>query len=62
MRQGSRTMHANSPYMQLGQKWNNIIAADPSGQPLIDLTIWLSRATLDVIGEGEGVASTATIP
>jgi hypothetical protein len=55
-------MHTNSPYMQLVQKWNNIIAADPSGQPLIDLTIWLSRATLDVIGEGEGVASTATIP
>jgi hypothetical protein len=46
--------------MQLVERWNDIIAADPSGQPLIELTKWLSRATLDVIGEGEGVASIAT--
>jgi len=35
----------------LAQKWTEVVAADPSGQPLIDLTMWLSRATLDVIGE-----------
>ena len=40
---------------QLVQKWNDeVIASDPSGQPLIDLVVWLSRATLDVIGEGVG--------
>jgi hypothetical protein len=40
---------------QLVQKWNDeVIASDPSGRPLIDLVVWLSRATLDVIGEGVG--------
>jgi hypothetical protein len=41
--------------VQLVQKWNDeVIASDPSGRPLIDLVVWLSRATLDVIGEGVG--------
>jgi hypothetical protein len=43
------------PITQLVQKWNDeVIASDPSGQPLVDLVLWLSRATLDVIGEGVG--------
>jgi hypothetical protein len=29
-----------------------VIARDPSGQPMVDLVIWLERAALDVIGEG----------
>ncbi|KAH9996133.1 cytochrome P450 [Russula compacta] len=37
--------------IKAGPKWNDVTAADPSGQPLIDLTIWFSRATLDIIGE-----------
>ena len=39
---------------QLAQKWKDeVISLDPTGQPLINVTPWLSRATLDVIGEGE---------
>ena len=28
------------------------MSADPSGQPVINVTGWLSRTTLDIIGEG----------
>jgi hypothetical protein len=39
---------------QLAQKWKDeVISLDPTGQPLVNVTPWLSRATLDVIGEGE---------
>jgi hypothetical protein len=35
------------------QKWKEeVISADPSGQPVINVTGWLSRTTLDIIGEG----------
>ncbi|KAF8259494.1 cytochrome P450, partial [Lactarius quietus] len=38
--------------MKLAQKWKDeIISLDPTGQPLVNVTPWLSRATLDVIGE-----------
>ncbi|KAI0306242.1 cytochrome P450 [Multifurca ochricompacta] len=37
---------------KLVQRWNDdVIPVDPSGQPLINMNVWLSRATLDVIGE-----------
>jgi cytochrome P450 len=36
---------------KLVQKWKEVIAADPSGQPLVNVTGWFSSATLDVIGE-----------
>lgn len=37
---------------QLTQKWKDEeIASDPSGSPTIDITKWMSRMTLDVIGE-----------
>ena len=29
-----------------------MIAADPSGQPLVNVTGWFSRASMDIIGEG----------
>jgi hypothetical protein len=32
--------------------WKEVIAADPSGQPLVNVTGWFSSAALDVIGEG----------
>jgi hypothetical protein len=38
--------------MKLVQKWKEVIAADASGQPLVNVTGWFSRATLDIIGEG----------
>ncbi|KAI0263473.1 cytochrome P450 [Gloeopeniophorella convolvens] len=37
---------------KLVQKWKDeVIAADPAGQPLVNVTRWLSRTTLDIIGE-----------
>jgi len=37
---------------KLVQKWREeVIASDASGQPLINVTGWLSRTTLDIIGE-----------
>jgi cytochrome P450 len=36
---------------KLVQKWKEVIAADPSGQPLVNVTGWFSRASLDIIGE-----------
>ncbi|KAF8258386.1 cytochrome P450 [Lactarius quietus] len=36
---------------KLVQKWNEVIAADPSGQPLVNVIGWFSSATLDIIGE-----------
>ncbi|KAH9989062.1 cytochrome P450 [Russula compacta] len=37
---------------KLVQKWREeLIAADSSGQPLVNVTGWLSRTTLDIIGE-----------
>jgi len=36
---------------KLVQKWNDVIVADPSGQPLTNVNGWLSSATFDVIGE-----------
>jgi cytochrome P450 len=37
---------------KLAQIWKEeVIAADPSGKPLIDVMEWLSRTTLDIIGE-----------
>ncbi|KAH8998334.1 cytochrome P450 [Lactarius hatsudake] len=36
---------------QLVQKWKEVIAADPSGQPLVNVAEWFSRASLDIIGE-----------
>ncbi|KAH9066246.1 cytochrome P450 [Lactarius vividus] len=37
---------------KLVQKWKEVIAADPSGQPLVNVVGWLSCASLDIIGEG----------
>lgn len=38
--------------IQLTQKWKDeTIATDPTGSPTIDVTKWISRMTLDVIGE-----------
>ncbi|KAI0263467.1 cytochrome P450 [Gloeopeniophorella convolvens] len=35
----------------LVQKWKDeVIPADPSGQPLVNVTQWFSRTTLDIIG------------
>ncbi|KAH9025552.1 cytochrome P450 [Lactarius hengduanensis] len=36
---------------KLVQKWKEVIAADPSGQPLVNVAAWFSRASLDIIGE-----------
>jgi len=37
---------------KLVQKWKEeLIAADSSGQPLVNVMGWLSRTTLDIIGE-----------
>lgn len=39
---------------QLTQKWKEeVISLDPTGQPVINVTTWLSRTTLDIIGEGK---------
>ncbi|KAF8486759.1 cytochrome P450 [Russula emetica] len=38
--------------LKLTQKWKEeVISLDPTGQPVINMTTWLSRTTLDVIGE-----------
>ena len=43
---------------QLTQKWKDeVISLDPTGQPVINVTTWLSRTTLDIIGEGKCPAS-----
>ncbi|KAH9023972.1 cytochrome P450 [Lactarius pseudohatsudake] len=39
------------PRDRLVQKWKEVIAADPSGQPLVNVVGWFSRASLDIIGE-----------
>ncbi|KAI0263458.1 cytochrome P450 [Gloeopeniophorella convolvens] len=37
---------------KLVQKWKDeLVANDPSGRPLVNMHRWLSRATLDIIGE-----------
>jgi len=37
---------------KLAQIWKEeVITADPSGQPIVNVMEWLSRATLDNIGE-----------
>jgi hypothetical protein len=47
---------------QLTQKWkDDVISLDPTGQPVINVTTWLSRTTLDIIGEGECSASVKTV-
>jgi len=39
--------------LQLTQKWKDeVIYQDHTGQPVINVTPWLSRMTLDIIGEG----------
>ena len=47
---------------QLAQKWKDeVISLDPTGQPLVNVPPWFSRATLDVIGEGKcGIVATHT--
>ena len=46
---------------QLTQKWkDDVIALDPTGKPIINVTTWLSRTTLDIIGEGKYSASLTT--
>lgn len=47
---------------QLTQKWKDeVISLDPTGQPVINVTTWLSRTTLDIIGEGKYSASVTTV-
>jgi hypothetical protein len=42
-----------SGFPQLTQKWKDeVISLHPTGQPIINVTTWLSRTTLDIIGEG----------
>lgn len=39
--------------LQLTQKWKDeVISLDYTGQSVINVTPWLSRMTLDIIGEG----------
>lgn len=45
---------------QLVQKWKDeLVASDSSasGQPLINITGWISRTTLDIIGQGKVLQS-----
>jgi hypothetical protein len=43
-----------SRYPQLVQKWKDeLFTSDPSAQPLVNVTGWLSRTTLDIMGQGE---------
>ncbi|KAI0284849.1 cytochrome P450 [Russula brevipes] len=45
------SLFQNSAY-KLVQKWKEeLIPADSSGEPLVNVTGWLSRTTLDIIGE-----------
>jgi hypothetical protein len=37
---------------QLAQKWKDEIATDKDHNPILNVSEWLSRATLDIIGEG----------
>jgi hypothetical protein len=47
---------------QLTQKWKDeVISLDPTGQPVINVTQWLSRTTLDIIGESKCSASVKTL-
>lgn len=47
---------------QLTQKWKDeVISLDPTGKPVINVTTWLSRTTLDIIGEGDCSASVTMI-
>jgi len=40
--------------VQLVQKWkDDLIPEDPSEEPIVNLAQWLSRMTLDVIGESK---------
>jgi hypothetical protein len=40
-------------FLQLSQKWKDeVITLDPTGQPVINVSTWISRAALDIIGEG----------
>ncbi|KAI9449717.1 cytochrome P450 [Lactarius psammicola] len=36
---------------KLVQKWKEVIAANPSGRPLVNVSGWFTRASLDIIGE-----------
>jgi alkylphenol/PAH-inducible cytochrome P450 monooxygenase len=38
---------------KLAQKWKDeVISADPSGEPMFNVHKWLSRTTMDAIGQG----------
>ena len=39
---------------QVTTKWRDILTGTADSQAVINVSDWLSRATLDVIGEGEG--------
>ncbi|KAH9173526.1 cytochrome P450 [Lactarius sanguifluus] len=36
---------------KLVQRWKEVLAANPSGQPLVNVVGWFSRVSLDIIGE-----------
>ena len=58
----TRTKEVICGSSQLTQKWKDeVIALDPTGQPVINVTTWLSRTTLDIIGEGKCSASVKTV-
>jgi hypothetical protein len=41
-------------YLQLVQKWKDeLVTLHPSGQPLVNVTEWFSRMTVDIMGQGE---------
>jgi hypothetical protein len=49
-----REQLTSTTYPQLVQKWQDeLVAPDPSGQPLVNVTGWISRTTLDIMGQGE---------
>ena len=39
--------------LQLTEQWNDILASSPDQSAVVNVSKWLSRATMDCLGEGQ---------
>jgi hypothetical protein len=46
-------MQVSDRIAKLGSKWTDIITSSPDSSAVLDIPSWVSRATLDAIGEGK---------
>jgi hypothetical protein len=45
------------PHLKMSSKWNDLLSNSPELSVKIDITSWISGATLDAIGQGKFVSA-----